>query len=192
MTAVGPAGEPASGRTCGSCGMCCKLLHIAPLDKPPHTWCSHFVADHGCGIHGRHPKVCKVFRCRWLDDELLGEEWRPDRCGFVIHWSQSAVGLWINVDLEHFGAWRSEPYYGRIKRWSEMVRHGTGVVAVTEGDSRFVIFPEQNLPVSPGSPGAAVTAGYRRQPGWRQPFARIKGKDGAVEEFVGVPVPELR
>jgi hypothetical protein len=172
--------------------MCCKLLKIEPLEKPPHVWCRHFVVDQGCGIHGRHPKVCKAFRCSWLDDGVLGEEWRPDRCGFMLHCSVSGIGLWINVDLEHCGAWRNEPYYAQIKRWSETVRHGTGIVAVTEGERRFVIFPEQDLPVSAGAAGAAITAGYHRRPGWRQPFAKIKSTLGTVEEFVGVPIPELR
>lgn len=179
-------------RNCGTCGMCCKLLDIAPLRKPAHVWCKHYVADQGCGIHGRHPGVCKAFRCRWLEDEALGEEWRPDRCGFVVHWAAGGLGLWINVDLDRRGAWREEPFYSRIKIWSEMVRHGTGIVAVSEGERRFVIFPEQDLPVSPGSSGAAITAGYRRRPGSRQPFARIKRADGSFEEFVGVPFPELR
>lgn len=179
-------------RPCGTCSLCCKVFDVEAVDKVAHEWCQHYVAGAGCSIHKVRPKVCRRFQCLWTTDLGLGDEWKPERCGFVVHWAMSGLGLWINVDLDCAGAWRQEPYYNQIKRWSEMVRHQTGIVAISEGDRRFVIFPEQDLPVSPGSAGAEIEAGYRRRPGWRQPFARIKARDGSVQEFVGVPLPDPR
>jgi hypothetical protein len=184
--------QAAEVRPCGTCSLCCKVFEVKDVAKVAHEWCRHHVPGVGCGIHSVRPKVCRSYQCLWTTDDSLGEEWKPERSGFILHRDVSGIGLWINVDLDHVGAWRNEPYYSQIKIWSEMIRYGTGIVAVSEGDRRFVIFPEQDLPVSPGSTGAAITAGYRRRPGWRQPFARIRSKDGGEEEFVGVPLPDLR
>jgi hypothetical protein len=65
-------------RTCGECTLCCKLPRIDELEKPSWTWCKHCVIGKGCGIYGNHPPVCKDFRCLWLDDLELPDEWRPD------------------------------------------------------------------------------------------------------------------
>ena len=31
-----------SGKSCGDCGLCCKLLGIDAIDKAPGKWCGHF------------------------------------------------------------------------------------------------------------------------------------------------------
>lgn len=185
--------KPTEGtlRPCGSCSLCCKVFKVVEVEKEAHEWCRHYAAGIGCSIHADRPKVCRGYQCLWTIDHSLGEEWQPSRCGFVVHWAPSRLGLWVNVDLDHAGAWRKEPFYSQIKIWSEMVRHRTGIVAVTEGPRSFVIFPEQDLEVNAPT-GGQITAGYRRSPGWRQPFARFAKADGSEQEFVGVPIPERR
>ena len=75
-----------SGRTCGSCRVCCKAPPIPELDKPQDTWCAHAVldrSDHGCAIYDDRPQGCRSFRCGWLQG-LGAEADRPDRLGVMI------------------------------------------------------------------------------------------------------------
>ena len=69
-------------RTCGGCRACC---HVFPLgDKPKREWCKH-VTPTGCGCHAdpNRPKVCRDYRCVWLDSDFP-ESLRPDRSGCVV------------------------------------------------------------------------------------------------------------
>ena len=31
------------GRECGTCTLCCKLIAVAALGKPPGVWCTHTI-----------------------------------------------------------------------------------------------------------------------------------------------------
>ena len=66
-------------RSCGSCSLCCKLLVIDELDKPPDTWCPHCKPGRGgCSIYADRPPSCRLFRCGWLDSKgSVGDEWIP-------------------------------------------------------------------------------------------------------------------
>lgn len=72
---------------CGDCRMCCKLLGVHELNKPPEVRCPH-VCNHGCGIYETRPESCRTYECFWLSsqewpDRALPIELRPDRCGVV-------------------------------------------------------------------------------------------------------------
>jgi hypothetical protein len=65
-----------SGRTCGDCSLCCKLLEIsaerAPeVAKPAGQWCKNCVQP-GCSIYDRRPALCRDFKCMWLLDDRYG------------------------------------------------------------------------------------------------------------------------
>ena len=77
--------DDGSGRRCGACTLCCRLLPIPgpPLHKPAGTRCQHQRRT-GCAIHGKHPFACKVFACRWLSDAETAALPRPDRSHYVI------------------------------------------------------------------------------------------------------------
>ena len=38
-------------KSCGECGLCCKLLSAPSLGKPPRKWCVHFRRGRGCDIY---------------------------------------------------------------------------------------------------------------------------------------------
>ena len=67
-------------RTCGECSLCCKLARVEEVEKPSWTWCKHCDIGHGCRIYHSpdRPRVCQDFKCRWLTDFQLPDEWRPD------------------------------------------------------------------------------------------------------------------
>src|SRR5262245_12210699 len=55
-----------TGRACGQCSLCCKLLHVKELDKPANRWCQHCrPGKGGCSIWGATPEICKSYFCGW-------------------------------------------------------------------------------------------------------------------------------
>ena len=106
------------GKSCGECGMCCKLLAIQSLDKPAGAWCGHFKRAAGCGVYEERPPACRGFVCLWLDSEKLDEAWRPDRAKFLMYTEKNGQRLNVIVDPAQPGAWKREPYYRRIKAMS--------------------------------------------------------------------------
>ena len=69
--------QAAKGRACGSCRLCCKLVGVEVLDKPPGTWCQH-ACSKGCGIYETRPDECRKYVCLWLAGFFEDED-RPDR-----------------------------------------------------------------------------------------------------------------
>jgi hypothetical protein len=105
-------------KQCGTCSLCCKLLGIVALDKPPHVWCTHCKpGDGGCMIHANRSAECRDFYCGWLAIEGLGPEWFPARCKMMI--VPMADRIIINVDPAFPGAWRREPNYSQLVRWAQ-------------------------------------------------------------------------
>ena len=174
-----------SSRSCGSCSLCCKVLRIDALEKPPHEWCRHVVDGGGCGIYAKRPKVCRGFQCRWLFDEALGPEWKPDVSGFVLSYSKTGLGLWANVDLEAPGSWRRSPYYAQLKQWFAVACHGGGCVAICVGERVLVIFPEEDLEIQGCDSEADIKVGYRCNPLGVRPLVMVRRADGSVSEFLG-------
>jgi hypothetical protein len=77
----GPAAAlPANAaRSCGECGLCCKLLAVDEIGKPAHVWCEHFSPGTGCTIYETRPAACRTFECLWLKQTELSVEWQPTR-----------------------------------------------------------------------------------------------------------------
>lgn len=51
----------AAGKSCGDCGLCCKLIGVESIAKPQFTWCWHFKKTAGCGIYEDRPHDCRAF-----------------------------------------------------------------------------------------------------------------------------------
>jgi len=109
----------ASERSCGDCGLCCKLLGVQAIDKSPGKWCAHFKRGAGCRIYGERPQACAGFICYWLRAPNLDEAWRPDRAGFVLHVSDFGRTLNVEADPARPNAWREEPYRSQIQAWAD-------------------------------------------------------------------------
>lgn len=114
MTAA--AASPARG--CEGCGLCCKIMGVNEIEKPPHRWCSHFSKRGGCAIYETRPGACRAFNCLWLLTEALGQEWRPDRAGFVLHTELSGQRLIVETEPSRPNAWRKAPFEAAIRAWA--------------------------------------------------------------------------
>ena len=67
MTALGTDfAQPAPGKTCGSCTLCCKVVGVAELKKPADVWCGHCNKAKGCKIYDTRPLECRTFYCLFL------------------------------------------------------------------------------------------------------------------------------
>lgn len=75
----------AKKRRCGDCSVCCTIVGVLALDKPPGKPCAH-ISGKGCSIWGKKgfPSECKKFDCAWRAG-AIGLE-RPDKCGYIV-WS---------------------------------------------------------------------------------------------------------
>lgn len=85
-TTVVTFGERGTGRVCGGCQLCCRLLpvHLDDQYKPAGTRCRYSRHGKGCTIHATRPLPCRTWSCRWLADPGTTGMPRPDRCHYVI------------------------------------------------------------------------------------------------------------
>ncbi len=143
-----PAG-PVQGRECGSCTLCCKVLHFADIDKPAGKWCQHVAQGRGCSIHATKPDVCRVYHCEWMLNPSLGPEWKPDRARFVMgtYPGTTALAVWLDPGAQ--GAWLKEPYYSMIKHWARIALINNTYVMVLNGNRVTVVLPTGNADLGP-------------------------------------------
>jgi hypothetical protein len=136
-------GKAAQERTCGECRLCCKLLAVNEISKPPHEWCGHAVEGIGCAIYADRPGACRTFRCLWLGRPELGPEWRPDRSHLVLYLDGSQ--LVVNVDPDHKDAWRREPFRAAIRAWAERgLAEGLQIVVKTKRNV-VAVLPDREI-----------------------------------------------
>jgi hypothetical protein len=165
--------EPAlvSGRSCGTCSMCCKVYSIKELNKPAGRWCVHCVRGSGCGIHVSRPRSCREFFCSWLVDPNLGPEWKPEVSRFVLSADATHRAIMVTVDPGMPAAWKREPYYAVLKQFSDVFFRINQKVLVNLSGHITAILPDRDVPIGmiiPGDEivlwreGAAYCAGLRR------------------------------
>lgn len=113
---VGKLSEP--GKSCGDCGLCCKLMGVTALQKPAGKWCRHFSRTDGCRIYADRPDDCRVFNCLWLLTDALDADWKPSTAGFVLHSEQGGARLIVECDATRPHDWRRAPYEATLRRWA--------------------------------------------------------------------------
>lgn len=75
--------EVEAPRTCGNCTVCCTLIGVGALAKPPKQKCDNASKD-GCRIYEDRPDGCRTFSCLWLAVPQFGQARdRPDRLGLM-------------------------------------------------------------------------------------------------------------
>lgn len=110
--------QPAAGRDCGTCALCCKVYDVPAVGSVAGTWCRHCVPGRGCGIHATRPDHCRAFFCLWMTQDFLGPEWKPDKARFVLTMDPASQWLFAQVDPGAPQAWRKEPYFSQFRRWA--------------------------------------------------------------------------
>lgn len=133
-----------TGRQCGTCTLCCKLLTIPEFGNPSGEWCPHCVQGRGCELYPNWPDACRTFFCGYLMWPALGEHWLPSRSKLVVAYKPDGMEIVIHVDPGVPNAWRSEPYYTEICNMAANTE-GTYTVFVQIGRRIIAIFPDREV-----------------------------------------------
>jgi hypothetical protein len=137
---------------------------VLEIDKPeikkaPNTWCRHCRPGHGgCSIYEQRSPVCRGFRCQWLHDAALGDEWFPQLARMVLHFDHDGdmPTLFVHVDKRYPGRWRQEPYYARLQEWALTgLRQGQYKTGVEDGSRIFMLLGKSAFE-NPGTYGVTV------------------------------------
>ena len=156
--------EPAPGRACGSCTLCCKVYDVPVLGKPAGSWCPHCKPGRGCGIHETRPDHCRAFFCLWMTQTWLGPEWKPDRAKMVLTVDPVTNFLFVQVDPGAPNVWRSQPYYAQIKQWaSGAVARGRQVI-VFHNKLATVVLPDRDVALGALGPSDRIVMRERETP----------------------------
>ena len=130
------------GRNCSGCSLCCTLLRIEELDKPPMVACANCEAGGGCRIYQDRPTECRQFYCGYLLDAKLDERWKPSRSNLLVAFEEYPYAVAIHVDPAFPDAWRAEPFYSQIRCWAAVAARTQAQVVVWQGDSKIIVPPE--------------------------------------------------
>jgi hypothetical protein len=134
--------EVVRGRNCDGCTMCCKLLSVAELDKPPVSWCTLCDVKVGCNAYAGRPTECRDFYCGYLLDPTLDERWKPSHCKLVVTREEQLGETLIHNDPARPDAWRREPFHSQILAWAgAAVAQGRKVI-IWQGDAKIAVVPE--------------------------------------------------
>jgi hypothetical protein len=131
----------APGRDCGTCTLCCKVYEVPSLAKPSNQWCTHCAPGKGCGIWQTRPDHCRAFFCLWMTDTRLASEWKPDKAKFVLTFDPGSRFLMVQVDPGAPKAWRQEPYYSQLRKWSQALMAEERMVLVFNNKHATVLLP---------------------------------------------------
>lgn len=157
-----PENQPAPGRSCQGCTLCCKLLGIKELAKPSGRWCEHCDVGRGCKIYETRPGECRTFHCAWLLNARMPAEWAPKDSRLVV--TESGPGVIVNADPGRPGAWRKAPFYAVIRGWAKDVVPRGGQVLVREGMNITAILPDREKPLGVLQDNWVAVSNHTRTP----------------------------
>jgi hypothetical protein len=139
--------DKGTGRQCGSCQLCCKLMPVPQLNKGANQRCKHQRTGKGCMIYASRPWSCRTYACRWLADPKASALPRPDRAHYVIDVEHDKVileGLTIIAVIQVWldpafpNAWDTPELRDYMLMWAE---RGAATIIRTNAKDGFVVFP---------------------------------------------------
>jgi len=102
-------------RACGGCTLCCTVLRVDALHKLGGTPCPEQRSPGeaarlggGCGIHATRPRICRRYRCLWLQGGLEAGD-RPDRLGAVLDLVTVGAETRLEIHEAEPGAYERSP-----------------------------------------------------------------------------------
>ena len=161
--------QPAPGRACGSCTLCCKVYDVPDAGATAGNWCPNCLPGRGCKIYDSRPQQCRAFHCLWITQDFLGPDWKPDKARFVLTMDAATRWLFVQADPGAAQAWRKEPYYAQLKRWAAAGNRPV-IVFVRKHATALTTNGETVL----GEIGADERLVLRELPGGRQLVEKIR------------------
>lgn len=155
------------GRSCRECSLCCRVLGVDEIEKPPNAACPNCVAAVGCRIYESRPDECRDFYCGYLTLPMVDEKWFPARSGMVVYPAPEGNRLTVHVDRMRPDVWLGEPYYSEIKRWARLVADRDFQVLVCIGKRTIAILPDRDVDLGSVEPEEYVIYGFAIESGRR-------------------------
>ena len=122
--------EKVSGNECGTCTLCCKLVHVYEIDKPMGKWCPHCSLGKGCQIYEARPTECKTWNCLWLQGAFGNDpDLRPDKCKVVVGYQ--AEFIMVVEDA------RATTIWSQVRGRTQKIRQTNGHQAVWSTGRQF-------------------------------------------------------
>jgi hypothetical protein len=157
---ISAASEQArTGRQCGQCSLCCKLLHVVELNKPANQWCGHCKpGSGGCTIHAKRPNICREYFCGWMLTRNVGDDWYPLRCHMVI--SLGKLGgiqtVTITVDGKYPRVWLEQGYHNQLRALALRglrveSQENVHLVQVRCNNRVWLVLPDRDVEITTGS-----------------------------------------
>lgn len=135
-----------SSRICGNCTLCCKVIGVRALDKPPQTQCPNCEPGRGCKIYADRPHDCRSFYCMYVrQGSKIPDRWLPSRSHMVLCEDLEGPRIEVHVDSDHPDAWQQEPYYDDLRQWSIGAVTSGGYVMVYASGRTIVILPYKHV-----------------------------------------------
>ena len=155
---------------CGGCSMCCKIVGVTELAKPPNKWCEFCAVGSGCRIYQDRPRSCAAFECFWFSNAWISDELRPDRCKVVFDRMQEANAVLAMVDPGRPDAWKAKPVERFIKDLVERFKIAVVVMhGPNQGRETVYVLPEgrtrEDVIAGMKKHGAGVVSRYAEQEG---------------------------
>jgi len=137
-------------RKCGDCQLCCYVMPTEEIGKPANTRCSHQRAGKGCAVYSRRPMSCALWNCRWLVDDDMSDQPRPDRSHIVIDMMPDVIRMTHNdgspaemlpvivawIDPAYRDAWKSAAFTRYVQRQKVPI-----LIRYSSSDGGGVLFP---------------------------------------------------
>jgi len=142
-----------TGRRCGDCQLCCRLVPVPTIGKGANVKCQHQRVGKGCMIYAVRPMACRTWACRWLADPETAGMPRPDRCHYVIDLTWDFVTLQppdggqpfnipvaqVWIDPAFRSAYRAPELRAFMLRTAE--KHGAGTICRFSRTDAITVFP---------------------------------------------------
>jgi hypothetical protein len=114
-------------------------MYVPELHKQPGVTCRH--CKGGCAIHETRPPVCRNFHCGYLCDDTIGDDWKPNRCHFIMVPRRDQNCVIVQVDPNYPDAWKKEPFYSALIRLARKGAAHGGMVYVSVGNTEYTLKP---------------------------------------------------
>jgi hypothetical protein len=112
------------------------VLRVDELRKLGGVACAALAPSGGCSIYAARPRICRTYRCLWLQGDLALED-RPDRLGAVLDLTSQGGTPLLAIREARPGAFEAST---RLREIAERYRSAmpvrlSGVADVLSGDA---------------------------------------------------------
>jgi hypothetical protein len=141
-------------KSCGPCGLCCKVFAVEELAKPMGVQCRHFGG--GCTIYADRPTSCRSFECVWLMDPEMPHKFRPDQTKVVLDQDPEGQRLIARCDPANPLAWRRNPMHAELRAYAAKTWRTGKLVLAVAGRRTWVITPKSDVDLGEIDPASSL------------------------------------